>query len=115
MTTQKNTNTSTINTDQPQCTPAGIPAAASQQAHRELPDDLIDTRAAARLARTHVNTVRRWVFTHKIPGWRRGGRLFVSARDIKAMWKRYDRASEQAAAQAANPPLPNRRERAARD
>lgn len=50
----------------------------------EIPDDLIESRHAARLARAHISTIHRWVNIGAIRGVRRGPgrRLFVSRADV---------------------------------
>jgi helix-turn-helix protein len=62
----------------------------------DVPDDLIDTKAAARLAHTHINTVRRWMIKRKIPAWRRTGRWFVSRADILALWQHHAERPQEA-------------------
>lgn len=71
----------------------------------DLPDDLIDTAHAARIARSNIRTVFRWIITGKVQGWRRCGRWFVSRADIVALF-------EPAAAVTARPArlVPTRRE-----
>jgi excisionase family DNA binding protein len=53
-----------------------------------IPDDLITTRAAAKLAgNCHLSTILRWILTDKLGGWRRGGRWYVSRAEVLAMWE----------------------------
>lgn len=54
---------------------------------QELPEDLIDTTAAARLAKCHITSLNRWIHRGKLRGWRRGGRWFVSQADVLALFK----------------------------
>lgn len=54
---------------------------------KNLPSDLITVKEAARLAHnTHQSTIRRWVLSGKMPGYRLAGRKFlVSRADVLAM------------------------------
>lgn len=47
-----------------------------------LPQDRILKAAAARRAGVTPPTIARWIATGLIPGWRVGGRIYVSAADI---------------------------------
>jgi excisionase family DNA binding protein len=53
----------------------------------ELPEDLIDIPAAAKLCHgTHRHTIRRWILQGKIPGYRVGQRkMLVSKRELLAI------------------------------
>jgi len=48
-----------------------------------LGEELLSTREAARQLRTHIGTVRRWILTGKLPGWRKGARLCVLRQDLE--------------------------------
>ncbi len=49
-------------------------------------DDLITVREAARLVRTHVSCVYRWIGRGQLPAWRRGPyRLLVRKGDVLRM------------------------------
>lgn len=55
-----------------------------------LPDDdgigdLLNVRSAAALAGRHPETVRRWVWSGRLPALRRGNRLLVSRGDVEAL------------------------------
>ncbi len=57
---------------------------------QELPDDaetvdLLDVRRAATLAGRHPETVRRWVWSGRLPARRRGNRLLVAREDVEAL------------------------------
>lgn len=45
-------------------------------------DELIGVREAAKLAARHPETVRRWVWSGRLPARRRGNRLLVARRDV---------------------------------
>lgn len=47
--------------------------------------DLIDIRAAARLAGRSPETIRRWVWSGRLPARRRGNRLYVAPGDVTAL------------------------------
>lgn len=46
-------------------------------------DELLTTIEAARLLRVHPGTIRRWLLSGRLPGWRKGGRLAVCRRDLQ--------------------------------
>lgn len=46
---------------------------------------LVDIRAAARLAGRSPETVRRWVWSARLPARRRGNRLYVVPGDVAAL------------------------------
>lgn len=71
-----------------------------------LPDDLISTSHAARLARLHISGIRRWIKSGKVHGYRSGGRLWVSRAELMAQWQT---AGEVAAERAAGQLLPSTR------
>lgn len=54
----------------------------------DMPDDLIDLKAAARLARCHLATAYRWALSGRLRAWKRVGRLFVSRADVLALYER---------------------------
>lgn len=58
-------------------------------ANQGLPDDLIGTREAAKVAQTHINTLKRWCFSGKLRFWRRNHLIFVSRADVVAMWREH--------------------------
>lgn len=45
-------------------------------------DELLDVRQAARLADRHPETVRRWVWSGRLPARREGNRLLVARGDV---------------------------------
>lgn len=49
------------------------------------PDDLLDVRQAAALTARHPETVRRWVWSGRLPAQREGNRLMVARRDVLAL------------------------------
>lgn len=51
-----------------------------------LPDDLIDTVAAGKLADCVPYTICRWVKAGKLRGWRRGARIYVSAAEVRQLF-----------------------------
>lgn len=55
-----------------------------------LPADLIPAREAATKLRCHIAAIHRWILTGKLPGWKRGGRWFVSQADLVAMYRRFN-------------------------
>lgn len=48
-------------------------------------DDLLDVRHAAAVAGRHPETVRRWVWSGRLPALRRGNRLLVARGDVEAL------------------------------
>ena len=56
----------------------------------DIPDDLITTPHAARLARVHIATIRRWIFARKIGAYRIGGLWMVSRAELLAKWQRVE-------------------------
>jgi predicted site-specific integrase-resolvase len=48
----------------------------------EVPTDLIELRHAARIAKTHVSTVRRWILDGKIRGFERQGERRAKHRSV---------------------------------
>lgn len=50
-----------------------------------LPADLITPKEAARLIRTHISTIHRWVQSGRLRGWKRGSRYLISRADVEAM------------------------------
>ena len=52
-----------------------------------LPDDLIESKQAAILAKCNIRAIWRWVLAGKIRGWRRFGRTFVSREDVLASFE----------------------------
>jgi hypothetical protein len=54
-----------------------------------IPDDLITTGEAARLARCHVASVYRWILRKppRLRSWRRAGRLFVSRAELLGLFR----------------------------
>lgn len=57
-----------------------------------LPNDLIGTKEAARLARCHLASVYRWILPHhgkppRLRSWRRTGRLFVSRAELLGLFQ----------------------------
>jgi hypothetical protein len=61
----------------------------------DLPEDLLDMKQAARLAKCHLASMYRYVFSGKLRGFKRVGRWFVSAADVKALFHRHQPASER--------------------
>lgn len=53
----------------------------------DLPEDLIDTTKAARLAKCHVTSVHRWIQRGQLRGWRRCGRMFVSQAELVGLFQ----------------------------
>jgi Helix-turn-helix domain len=49
------------------------------------PDEMLDVRRAAALARRHPETIRRWVWTGRLAARRQGNRLLVSRGDVAAL------------------------------
>jgi excisionase family DNA binding protein len=49
------------------------------------PDDLIDVRQAAALTARHPETVRRWVWSGRLPARRQGNRLLMTRRDVMGL------------------------------
>lgn len=47
--------------------------------------ELLDVRRAATLAGRHPETVRRWVWSGRLPAQRRGNRLLVARADVEAL------------------------------
>lgn len=52
-----------------------------------LPDDLISTNEAARLARCSLVSVYRWIRLRKVRAWKRVGRLLVSRADVLVLFE----------------------------
>lgn len=51
-----------------------------------IPNDLVDTRTAARIAGVHVSSVYRWVLSGRLRGWKRAGaRYLISRADLAGM------------------------------
>lgn len=48
----------------------------------DVPNDLIDTTEASKLASVSKATIRRWCSEGKLPSWRVGGRWRVSRADV---------------------------------
>lgn len=48
-------------------------------------DELLEVRSAAALAGRHPETVRRWVWSGRLPALRRGNRLLVARADVEAL------------------------------
>lgn len=48
-------------------------------------DDLLDIRQAAALTARHPETVRRWVWSGRLPARRQGNRLLMTRRDVMAL------------------------------
>lgn len=61
----------------------------------EIPDDLMPLRKAAGLAQCHWATLMRWVLEHKVTGYRRGGRWFVSRAQVLGMFRAPNPPSER--------------------
>lgn len=53
-----------------------------------IPDDLIGCGQAAAIAHVHASGIRRWVDAGRLRGWRRGSRTFVSAAEVRGLFKR---------------------------
>ena len=51
-----------------------------------LPDDLVDLKAAARLAKCNLATCYRWVLKGRLRAWRRVGRLYVSRAEVLGLF-----------------------------
>jgi excisionase family DNA binding protein len=49
------------------------------------PEDPLDVRRAAALVGRHPETVRRWVWSGRLPAERRGNRLLVARADVEAL------------------------------
>jgi excisionase family DNA binding protein len=49
------------------------------------PEDSLDVRHAAALIGRHPETVRRWVWSGRLPAQRRGNRLLVARADVEAL------------------------------
>jgi excisionase family DNA binding protein len=47
--------------------------------------DMIDVRSAAALVRRHPETVRRWVWSGRLPARRQGNRLLMARADVEAV------------------------------
>ena len=52
-----------------------------------LPEDLIESKHAARLAQCHIQAVYRWILKGKLRGWRRCGRTFVSRAELMGLFE----------------------------
>jgi hypothetical protein len=52
----------------------------------DVPDDLIEMRAAARAAKCHLATAYRWVLSGRLRSWKRAGRRFVSRAELLALF-----------------------------
>jgi hypothetical protein len=52
----------------------------------ELPEDLVDARAAAELLRLCVPVLYRWRAKGKVRAWRRGGRWFFSRAELRRLF-----------------------------
>lgn len=50
-----------------------------------IQQDLLDVRAAASLVHRNPETVRRWVWSGRLPATRSGHRLFVVREDVEAL------------------------------
>jgi len=48
-------------------------------------EELLDVRAAAAAVGRHPETVRRWVWSGRLPATRRGNRLLVARRDLESL------------------------------
>jgi len=55
-------------------------------------DEMLDVRSAAALAGRHPETIRRWVWSGRIPAKRHGNRLLVARDDVEALSGRMERA-----------------------
>lgn len=54
------------------------------EAGRERAGSVLDVRSAAALVGRHPETVRRWVWSGRLPAHRRGNRLLVTREDLEA-------------------------------
>lgn len=70
------------------------------------PDDLISVTAGAKILLMTTAGLVRWVTTGRIPGWRRGGRLFVSHADVKKAFHRVQ-IDPELRKEISKPVLPN--------
>jgi excisionase family DNA binding protein len=52
-----------------------------------IPEDLITTAHAARIARLHIAGIRRWIKSGRLPGYRIGGRWWVSRAELMELWR----------------------------
>lgn len=71
-------------------TPSGTKANQTETTMQNLPtlpDDLITSTVAAKLALCQVVAVHRWVQAGRIRGWKRAGRLFVSEAEVRGLFK----------------------------
>ena len=66
-----------------------------------IPDDLITTKEAARLAHCCLSSVYRWLLRKppRLRSWRRAGRLFVSRAELLGLFRPISPAHAQATAQ----------------
>lgn len=69
----------------------------------DLPTDLIHASKAARIAQICTSGMIRWILKKKLPGWKRGGRWFVSRADVEALFREYQAVPRY-------PPLPREQE-----
>ncbi|HKI30293.1 MAG TPA: helix-turn-helix domain-containing protein [Gemmataceae bacterium] len=52
----------------------------------ELPDDLVDSKEAAKILRLALPVLHRWRARGKVRGWRRGGRWYYSRAELLRMF-----------------------------
>lgn len=52
----------------------------------QIPDDLIDMRQAARVAKANIATVYRWALSGRLRCWKRAGRRFVSRAELLSLF-----------------------------
>ncbi|MGH2707129.1 MAG: helix-turn-helix domain-containing protein [Actinomycetota bacterium] len=57
----------------------------TELASHQQADTLLDVRAAARLVKRSPETIRRWIWSGRLPARRRGNRLLVSRDDLTAL------------------------------
>jgi excisionase family DNA binding protein len=60
-------------------------------------EEMLDVRAAAALAGRHPETIRRWVWSGRLPARRVGNRLLVARGDVEALAGAPERAASLAA------------------
>jgi hypothetical protein len=53
----------------------------------EVPDDLVEVARGAGLARCSPSQLYRWIGEGRLAGWRRCGRTFVSAGEVRRLFR----------------------------
>lgn len=60
-----------------------------EHAEAQIPDDLVDTRTAARIVGSHISLIYRAIFDGRLRAWKKAGaRYWISKADLAGMMRR---------------------------